>query len=156
MNYQQYKKQSQKSFDELPIFFAFSNSQFKEEMEKRGLTEKDVDKVYRLGSGFGGYYLKSDAEIIRAFFNKEDDLPELMQDQDFAVSAFYYEMCNHEYGINYQGDWDVCSCFGNCKYDTYKSGAEYLKEIGYGDNVIRAYQIAKSKYNKAAMENEWF
>ena len=156
MTYLQYKKNGQKSFDELPIFFAFSDQQFKEEMEKRGLTENDVDKVYRLGRGFGGYYLKSDADIIRAFFNKEDDLPKLMQDKDFVVGAFYYEMCNHEYAINYQGDWDVCTCFGNCKYAPDKYGEDYLREIGYGEDVVDAYRVARSKYYKAAGENDWF
>lgn len=28
-----------------------------------------------------------------------------------------YEMANHEYAINWQGNWDVLSCFGNIKYD---------------------------------------
>lgn len=156
MNYSQYRKAKQKEFDDLPIFFAFGDRQFKEEMEKRGLTEKDVDKIYSLGKGYGGYYLRSDADIVRAYFQKEDELPELMKDKDFAVSAFYYEMCNHEYGINYQGDWDVCTCFGNCKYMPDKYGEDYLKEIGYGDDVIDAYRIARSRYNKAAMENDWF
>lgn len=156
MTYSEYRKKAQAEFDSLPIFFAFGKQQFKEEMEKRGLTENDVDKVYRLGSGFGGYYLKSDADIIRAYFEKEDELPKLMKNKKFAVSAFFSEMCNHEYGINYQGDWDVCSCFGRCEHDYGKSGEDYLKEIGYGDSVIDAYRIARNKYNKAAMENDWF
>jgi hypothetical protein len=41
-------------------------------------------------------------------------------------SAFLYEMNNHEYAINWQADWDVCSCFGECEYGINKN---------YRDNV---------------------
>lgn len=154
MTYKEYKDIQQKTANELPIFWAFSMDQFKEAMEERGLTVNDTDKIYGLGGG--GYYLKSDAEVIRAYFNRKSILPELMKDPLFAEDAFYSEMCNHEYGINYQGDWDVCSCFGGCEYNSWKSGEDYLKEIGYGDSVIQAYKSAKKRYHKSAEENEWY
>lgn len=131
MTYQEYKKARQDEFNNLPIFFAFSNEQFKRAMEERGLTENDVDKVYRFG-GTGGFYLKKDADVIRNFMNKPDKLNEYMKNPEFAESAFYYEMGNHEYHINWQGDWDVCSCFGDCEYSDGKTYVDYLKEIGYG------------------------
>lgn len=155
MDYRQYKDQRQAEFNALPIFFAFGRDQFKEAMAKRGLKEKDTDKIYRLGDT-GGYYLKSDADVVRAFFKKKDDLPELMKDQAFAVDAFYSEMCNHEFGINSHGDWDVCSCFGNCDYVDGKKGTEYLTEMGYSDQVCDCYQVAKGKYFKMAFEHDWF
>ena len=154
MTYKEYKDVMQKDVNELPIFWAFSNRQFEEEMEKRGLTVNDTDKIYSLGGG--GFYLRSDADKIHAFFNRKSILPELMKDALFAEDAFFYEMCNHEYGINSQGDWDVCSCFGNCEYKSWKEYGDYLKEMGYGDDVILAYKGAKSKYFKAANENEWY
>lgn len=154
MTYKEYKDIQQKTVNELPIFWAFGKRQFREAMEERGLTENDTDKIYSLGGG--GYYLRSDAEKIRMFFNRKSALPELMRDPLFAEDGFYYEMCNHEFGINYQGDWDVCSCFGSCEYKSWKEGPDYLKEMGYGDSVIRAYESAKKKYFKAANENEWY
>ena len=81
MTYQEYKKARQDEFNNLPIFFAFSNEQFKRAMEERGLTENDVDKVYRFG-GTGGFYLKKDADIIRNFMNKPDKLNEYMKNPD--------------------------------------------------------------------------
>jgi hypothetical protein len=42
MNYEEWKNTKQKEFDELPIFFAFNDKQFKEAMEERGLTENDT------------------------------------------------------------------------------------------------------------------
>lgn len=154
MTYEEYRKKSQKEFDELPLFFAFSDKQFGEEMEKRGLTIKDTDKVYRFGKT-GGFYLKSDAQIIRDYMNKEDDLPALMKDYNFAVSAFEYEMRNHEYAINLQADWDVCSCFVHCKYDDAKSYIDYFEEAGHSE-WIEAYAEARNNYYKMARENEWF
>lgn len=150
MTYQEYKAKRQKEFDELPIFFAFSNAQFKEQMEKRGLTENDLDKIYKLGRG--GFYLRTDAEKVKAFFNREDELPKLMNNHKFAVSAFYYEMNNHEYAINYyQGDWDVLNCFSDkeLEFDDNKDYKDYLKEMGK-TIWIPAYEEARRKHYKAA------
>ena len=154
MNYREYREVKQKSFNELPIFFAFGMRQFKEAMEERGLTEKDTDKIYSLGAG--GYYLRSDAPLIRAWFSKKDELPELMKNYEFAEDAFFYEMKNHEFGINSQGDWDVCSCFGDCEYDDSKGGDEYLRDMGYGESTVNAYHGAKARYFRAALDNDWF
>lgn len=151
ITYKQYKDKRQAEFNALPIFFAFSNEQFKEQMEKRGLTENDTDKIYGL-KGTGGFYLKKDADLIRAYFNKKDELPELMEDYEFAKSAFRYEMDNHEYAINWQGDWDVVSCFGNPKYSDTKDGIDYLKECGYGDTQFRAYVSARKEHMEYASE----
>lgn len=154
MTYTEYKSARQGEFNALPIFWAFSNKQFEEAMQERGLTMQDTDRVFSLGAG--GYALKRDKEVILAFLNKKDPLPELMKDPSFAEDAFYYEMCNHEYGINWQGDWDVCSCFGDCEYSEDKGGADYLTEMGYGQETVDAYYLAKRRYFKAAEENEWF
>ena len=153
MTYKEYRDKTQKEFNSLPIFFAFSNKQFEEEMEKRGLTINDTDKIYKFGNG--GFYLKSDAQIIRDFMNKEDELPKLMRDHAFAISAFEYEMCNHEYAINWQGDWDVCSCFIKCEYGDTKDFRNYLKE-GNHPEWIPDYIEAKNIYFKKAEENQWF
>lgn len=145
MTYEEYKNQRQSEFNALPIFFAFSMEQFAREMEKRELTVDDTDKIYRFGNG--GFYLRSDAPIIREFMNKPDPIRELMNDPEFAESAFYYEMGNHEYHINlYQGDWDVCSCFGSCDYGEEKDYRDYLKEMGYSPEVISAFRTARNHF----------
>lgn len=154
MTYTEYKSARQGEFNALPIFWAFSNKQFEEAMQERGLTMQDTDKVFSIGAG--GFALTSDKDVILAFLKKEDPLPKLMKDPAFAADAFFYEMCNHEYGINWQGDWDVCSCFGDCEYSEDKGGADYLTEMGYGNDTISAYFQAKKDYWKAAEENEWF
>ncbi|MBQ2641324.1 MAG: hypothetical protein IJG15_04930 [Lachnospiraceae bacterium] len=154
MTYQEYRRQRQEEFNALPLFYAFSDRQLKEQMEKRGLTINDTDKICTVGAG--SFCLKSDMDAIREYCDKPDLLPELMKDPAFAEDAFYYEMCNHEYGINWQGDWDVCLCFGDCKYAEDKNGTDYLREMGYGDDMVGAYLRAKRRYYKDAEEKEWF
>ena len=154
MTYREWKDAKQEEFNKLPIFFAFSDRQFKKEMEKRGLTENDTDKIYGIGNG--GFYLRSDAEVIRDWFSKPDELPELMKDHDFAVDAFRYEMGEHEYHINWQGDWDVCQCFGECDYAGSKTFKNYLEEAGYSDEVVEFFKEAKRKFYKDCDDNDWW
>lgn len=154
--YIEYKEKRQKEFGALPIFFAFSREQFKKAMEERGLTENDTDKIYRLGHG--GFYLRSDAEKIKDFFKKPDDLPKIMENEKgFAYDAFYYEMGNHEYHINeYQGDYDVCRCFGECVYSPDKDYMDYLKEMGYSDSVISSFKKARKDFLNYVDENDLY
>jgi len=155
MNYKDYVAKKQKEYDDLPIFYAFSNEQFKNAMEERGLTEQDTDKVISLGIA-GGFFLKKDRPIIDAYFQKKDVLPELMKDRDFAIEAFRYEMGNHEYFINWQADWDVCSCFGSCEYDESKTGGDYLREEGYPEEVVEWYYEARAQEYKYWEDNDMF
>ena len=50
------------------IFFAFSNEQFKEGMQKIGLTMEDTAKIYSLGAG--GYILKEKSADFNAMFKR--------------------------------------------------------------------------------------
>ena len=155
MTYKEWKEKEQEEFNKLPIFFAFSDKQFKEAMEARGLTLADTCKVARLGDT-GGFFLKEDRQVIRDYFDKPNELLELMKDPEFAENAFLYEMGNYEYHINWQGDWDVCSCFGRCKYEDGKGGLSYLKEMGYGTETLLAYQTARQKFYKQVDEGDWY
>lgn len=154
MTYEDWKDIKQKEFDALPIFFAFNYEQFKDAMEERGLKVNDTDKIYKLG--MGGYYLRTDAQKIRDFILKPNELPELMKDHNFAVSAFLYEMQNHEYAINrYQRDFDVCSCFTEHEPDFQdnKDYKDYLRESGH-EEWIGPYQEARQKYFELEQERE--
>ena len=155
MNYKDYKENRQNEFNALPIFYAFSNDQFEKAITERGLTMDNIKgNVYRFGDT-GGFYLKSDSSIIHDYFKKDRDkeLRDIMNsDADFARDAFVYEMYNHEYPINWQGDWDVASCFGNVEYDENKNGANYLEEMGYNDSVIAQWYSARKEVISA---NQW-
>jgi len=144
MTYADYRIKNEKEYSALPIFFAFSEKQLEEEMNKRGLTLNDTDKIYRLNN-LGGFYLKSDADVIRAFFKRDkySELRNLMENEDgFAYEAFEYEMYNHEYPINWEGDYDVCSIFGDCEYGDGKDWVDYLREGGYSNKVMKEFNRA--------------
>ena len=156
MTYKEYKDNRQSEFNKLPIFFAYSDEQFARAMEARGLTAADTDQVYRCGQAL---YLKKDAEAVRAWLKRDLDaeLREMMKsDPAFAEDAFYYEMGNHEYFINWQASWDVCSCFGSVEYGDGKGYRDYLAELGFGEEVMQAYECAKTKLWKYWEEHDMF
>ena len=68
----------------------------------------------------------------------------LTNNKNDAYEAFYYEMENHEYAINWDGDDDILGCF-DLNYDK-------LVEFGLKD----IYERARRDYMKAAVENNWF
>lgn len=166
MTYKEYKDQRQAEFNALPIFWGFSNEQLQESMRKRWKAagrkgrcpkvENAGKWLYSIGSG--GYYFKFDAEPIRKYVNTPDPIDELLKDVDFAYSAFYYEMENHEYHINnYQGNWDVISCFANVDYrnDDYNVDG-YFKQTNWTEETKAAYVKARSDFLKAAADNDWY
>ena len=152
-NYADYRKQKQEEFNKLPLFFAFSDAQLQKELNKRKATTDDICSI-----DCRAFCLKSDLQIIKNYLDKadENELEKLMQDENFAKSAFRYEMENHEYFINMQGDWDVCQCFGECKYSNRKTYADYLQEIGYTENVIKCFEKARKEYYNYCLENDLF
>lgn len=72
-----------------------------------------------------------------------------MENFDYCKSAYLYEMFNHEYGINWQADWDVLSCFCNIKYKD-EGTEEYLARTNFTDMQKEAYRSAKKEYFKRA------
>lgn len=165
MKYTEYKEQRQNAFNALPLFWAFGREQFKEQMEKRGLTENDTDKLYRFGDS-GAMYLKSDAPIIRKFFEDEANRPklaDLMKEYEFAEDAIYYELCNHEFAINSQGNWDVCNCFASEELPYYgdryygkEEREKYFDAMNWSETTRRAWKDAQARYYRDAEEHEWF
>lgn len=155
MTYTEYKNARQGEFNALPIFWAFSNRQFEEAMQERGLTMQDTDKIFSIGAG--GFALKSDKDAILAFLNKEDPLPELMKDPAFAEDAIRYEMGNHEYHINWQGNWDVLSCFGDVEYTNAEDDLEqYFEQLKWEKQTRDAFFSARRKFLEDADRNGWY
>lgn len=71
-------------------------------------------------------------------------------DYKYLRNAFLYEMYNHEYGINWQADYDVLSCFGSVPYHGESAEAlrTYFMELNFTDIQRRAYMDARSQYFK--------
>lgn len=146
--YVEYKKARQEEFNNLPIWFAFNERQLEDELNKRGLTMDDLDKVCRTSRFF---FLKSDKPVIKAFCEKDTKgelFKKISESKAFALDAFKYEMRACEYPINWQGDYDVCMNFGTCDYADDKTGEDYLREMGFGDHVIETWQQARKAVMK--------
>ena len=101
--YAELRQRQQQEVNALPIGFAFGNRQFEEMMRGWGLDpEKDLDKIYRLGRT-GGYYKKTDAQLIHDTFSRHDAELQAAIAEDKTGEGFIYEMFldeldNHEYG----------------------------------------------------------
>ena len=103
--YSQMKSRHQKAVDNLPMYFAFGDRQFNELRERLGFeTEEEMLKnVFTLGAG--SIILKKDKELVMSTFEQNSkEMDEAMKDDDFLLSAFEYELGNHEYIITYEID----------------------------------------------------
>lgn len=85
---------------------------------------------------------------------------EFIEDYEQAYDAFMYEMGNHEYHINYEGDWDVLSCFGLndnvCEYEDGKDVDEYMGAMGLSPVTKAAYHDARGDFLRIADEKDWY
>ncbi len=100
--YTELKKKHQADIDAFPMFFAFSQKQFEEGMEKLGLEPTDTDKIYKLGRT-GGFYRKSDSEALHGMFARhvKEEADAIAADptgDGYIYQMFNYELANHEYG----------------------------------------------------------
>lgn len=69
-----------------------------------------------------------------------------MESFEYCKSAFLYEMYNHEYGINWQADYDVLNCFTKVEYSDSDGTRKYLERSGFTDMQKKAYLAAKQEY----------
>ena len=96
MNYKEFKERKQKEFNTLPLMFAFSNEQFEE--GKKKLCVKDDKELVSIGGG--GFIKKTDVPLLDKMIDRHNkEYEELMQNDEFVYSAFYYELANHEFCI---------------------------------------------------------
>ena len=143
MNYRQaYLDLQKKHRDELgnfPIAYAFSKEQLDEALVKLDAKKEECVTVM----DHGDIMKRSDVPAFYEMLKRqEDELREAMLDKDFAEAAFLYEMDNHEYAINWDGDADVMACFG-MSYDE-------IDELG----LREAYLKARHQHMKNAEEWE--
>lgn len=136
MTYRQLRDKQEKEFNAFPCFFAFSNQQFNEGMEKLGV--QDTAELYR-GAG-GMFYRKTDSDKLKAMMERfEKELFGAYENDDFLYDAFLYELGNHEYSITLDPE-ETCDALGytvdEVMQDARKLGIfrqaeqEYLKGCG--------------------------
>ena len=102
--YLQLKKRQQDEIDNFPMFFAFSEEQFKKGIQKLNLMENDKDKLYKLGNT-GGFIRKTDSDALSDMFERHSaEMKTAMKDKNFVFEMFDYELANHEYIITWSVD----------------------------------------------------
>ena len=79
---------------------------------------------------------------------------EMETDPEYLKTAILYEMYNHEYGINWQGNWDVLSCFGRIRYNENDNPVPYFDQLGWTDAQRAAFWAARAQYNREQRERE--
>lgn len=105
--YEEIRNKHQKRVDSFPLGFAFSDKQFKEMMEKWGLSENDTDKIVSIEAG--GFIRKTDIEEYNKMWKEirkehEELIKQDKTGEDYIKDMFVYELENHEYCITYELD----------------------------------------------------
>lgn len=136
--YIEMRDRHQKEWNDFPMFFAFSDSQFAEGMKKLGLKPSDTKKIYKLGSS-GGFYRKSDATALREMINRHhaEEKAAIAADIDgtgFAFEMFYHELANHEYCVTY----DVTEALDALGYT--------VDNINNNEQLLKAFLNAEKQY----------
>lgn len=98
----------------------------------------------------------SDTDFVRHHIELLETLDKLKENTsnnyEYLKNAFLCEMYNHEYGINWQADYDVLSVFGNIKYhgDNAEALQKYFEELNFNETQKRAYLGARNQYFQEA------
>jgi len=123
------KKKSEERINNFNMFFAFSQEQLKEGLEKLNTTEENILKVFG-----GGFIKKTDREnYIKMFKEIEQEEKDLFEDEKVLFEAFLYELGNHEYSYTHE-ETDTLQSLG---FENYEELTEQQKEI---------FEKAKTKY----------
>jgi hypothetical protein len=101
-NYRSLKTKHQQSIEDFEgIFYAFTNEQFKEGLKKLNLSEGEMNKLLKFGSG--SFILKDrKKDLENLVSSNKKELREHLKGEEFMLDALRYELSNHEY--SYSGD----------------------------------------------------
>lgn len=128
-------QKQQKEFNALPLGFAFGDEQFREMMEKWGLTADDTDKIVCVVGG--AFIQKKDLNLYYEVTNRHDEEMKAAIAADKTGDGFIYQMFlaelqNHEF--SYTGDSE-----------------ETLDALGYTMEDVTSDDKLSHGFNKAIM-----
>ncbi len=108
------------------------------ELKTKDMTYNPVAFAYMADVEF----IKHHIELLSTLEKAKDKMSD---DYDYLKKAYLYEMYNHEYGINWQADYDTLSAFGNISYHGDNLNA-YFEELKFTDLQKQAYLDARKQY----------
>jgi hypothetical protein len=129
----------------IPMFFAFSNSQFDEGIKAWGITDYQKE-IYCVGCG--GYIRTEDYQRFKALLTKQkEDLKTALKAPEFFYDAFFYELGNHEY------------CYTRDETETWESLGLYPDKPEFWEffaleGINASYEKAKKDYLRLMEEME--
>ena len=102
MRYEELKAKHQQEVNNLPIYFAFGQKQINEIIEKLGFKDEEELKKNVFTIGAGSIILNKDKDkVLNTFLEHDKEMIKAFENDDFLLSAFEYELANHEYIITY-------------------------------------------------------
>lgn len=116
------------------IFCSFKDAKEWYKRDKESLVYSDIALAYFKPED--RKFVEHLHELFKAF--KACNNP--LRDYEHAKDAFKYQMWNHEYAINWQGDYDVIGCFAKV---SYRGDGTEIDQTGWSDEIKRAYYDAR-------------
>lgn len=130
--------------DYISIFFIGSDD---ERAERKKQFEGKIFNPIALA-----YYKSSDSDFVNHHKELSNTLEqrkeEMTSNFEFLKNAYLYEMWNHEYGYNWQGDYDVLSCFGHIRYNSNDDLQDYFEQLHFTEVEKSAYFAARKEYGE--------
>ena len=137
--YKQMSERHQKIVDSLPIYYALSDEQLDTKLAEIGCSLKDV-----MPFGYGGFHKREDKELIKATFKKlAKEMKDALKNYDFLVSAFRYELANHEYCVTFEPD------------DTFAALGLSVKDVYTSEFKLSAFKEARQAYLHGIWPDEY-
>lgn len=104
------------------------------------------------------YFLPEDRDFVSRIAEFADHLVaarnSMESDPAYLKSAILSEMYNHEYSINWQGNYDVLACFGRIKFNDSDNPEEYIRQLGWTQDQRSAFYAARAEYARQQQERE--
>lgn len=159
MEYSEFKEKAAKRVNGLPMIFAFSPEQLDKAPDDMGLGMKDMKGDRLIGLGSGAFCLKGDLDRIMSGLDAVREMKRgYARDYGQAYDAFPYEMGNHEYHIDWEGDRDVPSRLGLgdgvCGYGDGRDADGYMDAMGLSPVTKAAYRDARGDFPRMADEKD--
>lgn len=133
--------------DYVSIFGNFSDKKYEQEYRRKTANMIYDPVAFAYYAPEEADFVKHHCELLKGLVKQRENVAD---NYEYQKAAFLHEMYNHEYGINLQADWDVCSvfCAGALIYHRGEGSElqDYFEQCKFTDTQRRAYLDARTQY----------